>query len=59
MIALTKDNEFKISGDFLYDLLQLSESVQKKDLISLCFLSGKIAQRMNSYDFNKKLLTRV
>ncbi|HIT91676.1 MAG TPA: hypothetical protein IAD11_01990 [Candidatus Stercorousia faecigallinarum] len=55
-IALTTDNNFKINGDFIYDLLQLAESVQKDDIVSLFLLSGKIAQRMGSYDLNKNCL---
>lgn len=55
-IALTTDNNFKINGDFIYDLLQLTESVQKDDMSSLILLCGKIAQRMESYDLSKNLL---
>lgn len=55
-IALTTDNTFKINGDFIYDLLQLAESVQKDNVTSLILLSGKIAQRMGSYDLSKNLL---
>ena len=55
-IALTTDNTFKINGDFIYDLLQLAESVQKDNVTSLLLLSGKIAQRMGSYDLSKNLL---
>lgn len=55
-IALTKDNNFKINGDFIYDLLQLAESVQNDDVSSIFLLSGKIAQRMESYDLSKNLL---
>lgn len=55
-IALTTDNNFKIDGDFIYDLLQLRESVQKDDMTSLFLLSGKIAQRMKCYDLSKNLL---
>lgn len=55
-IALTTDNTFKINGDFIYDLLQLTESVEKNDMPTLLLLSGKIAQRMGSYDLSKNLL---
>ena len=55
-IALNTDNNFKVNGDFIYDLLQLAESVQHDDVSSIFLLSGKIAQRMESYDLSKNLL---
>ena len=55
-IFLSEESNFKISGVFLTDLVQLAESVEKEDIASIFLLSGKIAQRMKNYDMNKNFL---
>ena len=55
-VILTDGNDFKISGVFLYNLVQLAESVKQNDLNSIFLLCGQIAQHMENYDFDKNIL---